>query len=376
MLLAAFLHAGLPQDHLVNELQTIPELDFTLQLEEEHRAGIGCHQLTVHPKTDQQFRHLHNILEILAQSGLKKTILEQASQIFTRLAEVEAKVHNTDIANIHFHEVGAVDTIVDITGALLALDYFGIDEVICSPLPMGRGFVRCAHGNLPLPAPAVAELLKEVPVYGVNQDKELVTPTGAVLATELTDSFGDLPTMQVQTIGYGAGNNRLNNDQPNLLRLFIGEKKEVDEAQRVEVIECTLDDWNTELFPHLLEQLFSNGALDVSLAPLLVKKGRPAHRLQVVAAPTDGYQIREIILRQTSTLGLRYRQEKRMTLAREAVELNTPYGMVQAKRVTKPDGVTIYPEYEACKAVATAHNVALERVYRAVIQAGEEQSNG
>ena len=376
MLLAAFLHAGFPQAWLVDALHTIPGLDFTLQLKEESRAGIGCRQLTVHSKTDQQLRHLHNILEILGQSGLKRSIQEQASQVFTRLAEDEAKVHNTDIANIHFHEVGAVDTIVDITGALLALDYFEIDEVICSPLPMARGFVQCAHGTLPLPAPATAELLKEVPVYGVSQDKELVTPTGAVLATQLAHSFGELPTMQVQAIGYGAGSSRLNHDQPNLLRLFIGKKNIVDEAQSVEVIECTLDDWNTEMFPHLLEQLFDRGALDVSLAPLLVKKGRPAHRLQVVATPTDGYALRKVILQQTSTLGLRYRHEKRMTLPREAVELNTPYGRIQAKRVIKPDGITIYPEYEACKAIAASHNVALERVYRAVIRAGEEHSHG
>lgn len=376
MLLAAFLHAGFPQAHLVEELYTIPGLHFTLQPKEESRAGIGCIQLNVSSEADQQFRHLENILQMIAKSSLKKSVQGQAAKIFTRLAEAEAKVHNTDIAKIHFHEVGAVDTIVDIIGTLLALDHFGVEEVICSPLPMGRGFVRCAHGNLPLPAPAVTELLKKVPVYGITQSKELVTPTGAVLASQLADNFGDQPPMQVEAIGYGAGSNRLNNDQPNLLRLFIGKKNIVEEAQSVEVIECTLDDWNTEMFPHLLELLLDKGALDVSLAPLLVKKGRPAHRLQVIAAPTDGYPLREIILQQTSTLGLRYRQEKRMTLPREAVELNTPYGMVQAKRVSKPDGITIYPEYEACKAVAATHNVALERVYRAVIRAGEEKSNG
>lgn len=373
MLLGAFLHAGLPKDTLLGELSKIPDLDFSLSVENDLRSGIGCKQLSVHSGSKQQFRHLENIIELLQKSTLNTSIQEQATRIFTRLAEAEASVHNVDITKIHFHEVGAVDTIVDTVGALIALEYFGISEVCCSPLPMGRGFVKCAHGNLPLPAPAVCELLRDTPVYGVEQEQELVTPTGAVLAAQLTDTFGSLPTMTIESIGYGAGNNILNNDQPNLLRLLIGKKEIVKETQTVEVIECNLDDWNTEMFPYLSELLFDAKALDVSLSPLLMKKGRPGQRLQVICAPHNALPLRQIILTETSAIGLRFRQENRMTLAREAVEIVTEWGSITAKQVHKPDGTVIYPEYESCKKIAQTEKIPLSRVYNAVIQAGEKK---
>lgn len=373
MLLGAFLHAGLPEDYLIAELSKIPDLDFSLSVENDLRSGIGCKQLSVHSGSKQQFRHLENIIELLQKSTLNTSIQDQATRISTRLAEAEASVHNVDITKIHFHEVGAVDTIVDIVGALIALEYFGISEVCCSPLPMGRGFVKCAHGNLPLPAPAVCELLRDTPVYGVDQEQELVTPTGAVLAAQLTDTFGSLPTMTIESIGYGAGNNILNNEQPNLLRLLIGKKAVVKESQTVEVIECNLDDWNTEMFPYLSELLFDAKALDVSLSPLLMKKGRPGQRLQVICAPHNALPLRQIILTETSAIGLRFRQENRMTLAREAVEIVTEWGSITAKQVQKPDGTVIYPEYESCKKIAQTEKIPLSRVYNAVIQAGEKK---
>ena len=376
MLLGAFLHAGLPKDLLVAELGKIPNLNFSLNIKNDLRSGIGCKQLTVHSDANQQFRHLDNILELLKKSTLKPSIQEQASKIFNRLAEAEANVHNVDIAKIHFHEVGAVDTIVDIVGSLIALDYFCITEVSCSPLPMGRGFVKCDHGNLPLPAPAVCELLRDIPVYGVEQNKELVTPTGAVLATQLADTFGTIPTMTVKDIGYGAGNHTLSNDQPNLLRLLIGEKEVVEETQTVEIIECNLDDWNTEMFPYLSELLFEANALDVSLSPLLMKKGRPGQRIQVICAPHNALPLKQIILSETSAIGLRFRQENRMTLARESVEIETEWGSITAKQVQKPDGKVIYPEYEACKKTAKNENIPLARVYNAVMQTGAKKDNG
>jgi len=373
MLLSAFLHAGLPEDLLTYELTKIPNLDFTLSVTDDIRSGIGCKQLSVHSASAQQFRHLENILELLQKSTLKAAIQERAGSIFTHLAKAEAKVHNVDIAQIHFHEVGAVDTIVDITGTLIALDYFGITEINCSPLPMGRGFVQCDHGNLPLPAPAVCELLYGIPVYGVEQEKELVTPTGAVLASQLADAFGILPSMTITHTGYGAGSTLLNNEQPNLLRLLIGKREVVEETQEVEIIECNLDDWNTEMFPYLSERLFAANALDVSLTPVLMKKGRPGQQLQVICAPHDAFPLKQLILTETSAIGLRFRQENRMTLPRKSVQINTPWGVVKAKQIEKPDGTSIYPEYEACKEIAQAKNIPLERVYKAVMQAGEEK---
>ncbi len=373
MLLGTFLHAGLPEDLLISELAKIPNLDFTLSVTDDIRSGIGCKQVSVHSRSGQQFRHLENILEILQKSTLSASIQKRAAAMFTHLAKAEARVHNVDIAKIHFHEVGAVDTIVDIAGTLIAIDYFGITEISCSPLPMGRGFVRCDHGNLPLPAPAVCELLRDIPVYGVEQDKELVTPTGAVLASQLADTFGILPGMTITHTGYGAGSNILNNEQPNLLRLLIGKKEVIKETQQVEIIECNLDDWNTEMFPYLSELLFSANALDVSLTPVLMKKGRPGQQLQIICAPRDAFPLKQIILTETSAIGLRFRQENRMTLPRDTVEVATRWGKIKAKQVEKPDGTTIYPEYEACKEIAQSENISLERIYKAVIQAGEEK---
>ncbi|RUM46414.1 MAG: nickel pincer cofactor biosynthesis protein LarC [Desulfocapsa sp.] len=376
MLLGAFLHAGLPQDQLISRLKRIPNLDFEIQISQDQRSGIGCYQIHVHSKSEQQFRHLNDILGLLNDSSLTDSIKNRASGVFTRLAVAEAKVHNVDMEKIHFHEVGAVDTIVDVVGTLIALDYFNITELICSPLPMGRGFVNCAHGRLPLPAPAVCELLKDIPVYGVAQDQELVTPTGAVLAACLADSFGSIPSMNIKQTGYGAGNNQLKNKQPNLLRLLIGQKEAVNEAQSVEIIECNLDDWNTEMFPYLSEKLFAGGALDVSLSPLLMKKGRPGQQLQVICPIHQGLTLRQIIFSETSAIGLRFRHENRMTLTRKTVNIPTQWGNIAAKEVQKPQGVVIYPEYEACKKVAQAEDIPLPDIYNAVIQAGEKKTNG
>jgi uncharacterized protein (TIGR00299 family) protein len=373
MLLGAFFHAGFPQDVLSTELNKITGFDFGIKVKNEIRSGISCNSVQIHSPSQQQFRHLGDILDLLKNSTLPPPIIDKAEQIFIRLAEAEAKVHNVDLAKIHFHEVGAVDTIVDVVGTLIALDFFGIHELHCSPLPMGRGFVHCDHGKLPLPAPAVCELLQNVPVYGVEQEAELVTPTGAVLAVQLADTFGSIPSMTIQHVGYGAGSNSFKNDQPNLLRLIIGEKQETEESQSVEIIETNLDDWNTETFPYLCELLFAAGALDVSLSPLLMKKGRPGHCLQVIATPQHTLPIKQIILSETSAIGLRFRQEKRMTLSRKRIEVDTEWGMVEAKQVKTPGGQVLYPEYEACRRIAIANNVPLARVYRAIVRAEQKE---
>lgn len=373
MLLGALFHAGFSQDVLSTELGKIRGLDFSIEVKNDIRSGIGCNSVTVHSPSQQQFRHLGDIQDLLKHSALQPAIKDKAEQIFIRLAKAEAKVHNVDLAKIHFHEVGAVDTIVDVVGTLIALDSFGISEIHCSPLPMGRGFVHCDHGKLPLPAPAVCELLQNIPVYGVEQEEELVTPTGAVLAVQLSDTFGIMPPMSIQHVGYGAGSNNFRKDQPNLLRLIIGKKQQPEENQIIEIIETNLDDWNTEIFPYLCDLLFAAGALDVSLSPLLMKKGRPGHCLQVIAMPQHTLPLKQIILSETSAIGLRFRQEKRMTLSRKNVEVNTEWGLVQAKQVQTPDGDVLYPEYEACRQIATMHNIPLARVYRAIVQAEQKE---
>ena len=366
MLLAALLHAGLDKELLQDELTKIKGIDFQLNVEDQLQSGIGCKQVSVHSPSKQHLRHPGDILDLLEESDLDPPIITKASQLFTRLAEAEAKVHQTTIDKIHFHEVGAIDTIVDIVGALIGLRDMGVDRVICSPLPMGRGFVQCAHGTFPLPAPAVCELLHGVPVYGVEQNKELVTPTGAVLAVGLANEFGSMPAMTVKKIGYGAGSHKLNNKQPNLLRLIIGDVHAVEENATVEIIETNLDDWNSEGFPYLCDLLFNQGALDVSLSPLIMKKGRPGQLLRVIANPAHALELKQTILSETTSLGLRYRKEERMTLQREAITISTPWGEIVAKQVQTPKGTVIYPEYEACRKVAEEQKIPLAQVYRAV----------
>ncbi len=366
MLLGALLHAGLSEDHLLTELAKLGKIDFTLTVTEELRAGIGSKQLSVHSPAKQRFRHLNNIINLLEASSLPSDIIEKSIAIFSRLATAEATVHNISVNEVHFHEVGAVDTIIDITGSLIGLKKLGVEQIFCSPLPMGHGFVDCAHGHLPLPAPAVCELLKNTPVYGVQQTKELVTPTGAALATGLADSFGAMPTMTISKTGYGAGQHTLSNKQPNLLRLIIGTSVSSNESKVVEIIETNLDDWNSEGFPYLCDLLFAKGALDVSLSPLIMKKGRPGQLLRVISDPVHSLDLKNIILSETTSIGLRFRKEERMTLARKNVMVDTPWGKIVAKKVLTPVGATIYPEYEACRRVAEEHQIPLAQVYHTV----------
>lgn len=366
MLLAALLHAGLDKELLEEELAKIKGINFQLNMADQLRAGIGCRRVSVQSPSTQKLRHLEEILDLLKESALDALIVTKASQLFTRLAEAEAKVHQSTPEKIHFHEVGAIDTIVDIVGTLIGLKQLGISKVFCSPLPMGRGFVRCAHGTLPLPAPAVCELLQGIPVYGVEHDQELVTPTGAVLAVGLADAFGEMPAMTVKNVGYGAGTHTLKNEQPNLLRLIIGEAQTEQKDTTVEIIETNLDDWNSEGFPYLCDILFKQGALDVSLSPLVMKKGRPGQLLRVICHQAHSLPLKQTILSETSAIGLRFRKEERMTLERKAITVSTPWGEIIAKQVQTPQGRVIYPEYEACRKVAEEKCIPLSRVYLAV----------
>ena len=268
---------------------------------------------------------------------------------------------------MHFHEVGAVDALIDIVGAVIGLKQLGIDEVICSPLPLPRGWVRCQHGELPLPAPAVCELLKGVPVHGENLVQELVTPTGAALAVEFSRSFGPLPAMTIEQTGYGAGTRERRDRRPNLLRLLIGTRHSVEEAQQVEVLETQLDDWNPESWPHVAAKLLAAGALDISLMPIQMKKGRPGFLLQVIADSAHAAALKTLLLTETSAIGLRFHRAQRMTLPRNIVELSTPWGKVRGKQVELPDGSRrIKPEYEDCARLAAEHGIPLQKIYAAI----------
>ena len=367
MLLGALINAGLSKQLLEGELAKLNLEPFDFKAVEKKVQSISATSVSIESKSQQTFRYLGDIETILQKSTLAETIIEKSLAVFQCLAEAEARVHGKPVNEIHFHEVGALDTIIDIVGTVTGLHLLGIKKVYCSPLPLGRGFVKCAHGNLPLPAPAVCNLLKDVPVYGVDANRELVTPTGAALAASLADHYGEIPPMTPAATGYGAGDWSGTDDRPNLLRLIMGYSEFVDEAQQVEIIETNLDDWSPEGFPFLCDRLFAGKALDVSLTPILMKKGRPGFCLSVIARFQDSHNLKEIILTETSAIGLRYRTEQRVTLPRESVQVNTRWGSITAKKVKTGNGSKIYPEYESCRLVAEEHALPLDTVYREVL---------
>jgi uncharacterized protein (TIGR00299 family) protein len=368
MLLGALLDAGLPEALLRAELDKLKLPSCRLEIKPVVKAGLRAVMVKVRAEVEQQ-RHLADIQALLEKSELDAALSRRALAVFQRLAEAEARIHGTTVEEVHFHEVGAVDAIIDIVGAVVGLHHLGINEIVCSPLPMPRGWVRCAHGELPLPAPAVCELLKGVPVQGENLAQELVTPTGAALAVELSRSFGPLPPMLIEQTGYGAGSRERRDRRPNLLRLLIGRRQAVEESQLVEVIETQVDDWNPEFWPHVSAQLLAAGALDVSLLPIQMKKGRPGFLLRLLADPAHATQLKELVLSETSAIGLRFHNMQRMTLPRTVVELETPWGIVRGKKVELPDGSSrIKPEYEDCAKLVREHGIPLQRIYTVIAQ--------
>jgi len=372
MLLGALLDAGLPEAHLREVLAALPLHGFTLSVERKTVQGFAATRVTVecdshdHHSHEHEHRHLAEISSLLSKAAIPAQVRDKALAVFTRLAEAEAAVHGTTIDQIHFHEVGAVDALVDIVGVVAGFEYLKIKQLICSPLPMARGWITCAHGEIPLPGPAVCRLLAGVPVYGENIDQELVTPTGAALVRELANDFGPMSPMLLTQTGYGAGSMVRHDGRPNLLRLLLGQSMVVQEAQQVEVIETHLDDWNPEFWPHVSERLIAAGALDVCLIPIQMKKGRPGFLLRVIAEPATRDTVTNVVFSETSAIGLRLRREERMTLPREIITVTTPWGDLPAKKISTPNGTVITPEYEACRTLAEAHHLPLQEVYSAV----------
>ncbi len=364
MFLGAIIHAGVDKDFLIKELKTLEIDDFDIKVKKESISSIEAIKVDVVVKPCKEARHLPHLLNIVESSTLPSIIKTQAASVFQELARAEAKVHGIDVEKVHFHEVGALDTIIDVVGTLIGLHYLGVSRLVASPIPAGHGFVKCAHGVLPLPGPAVCEILKGVPVYGINIDKELVTPTGAALIKVLVSDYGPMPPMNLTATGYGAGSHKLPEDHPNLFRLILGQAAEVAENQEIEIIETNLDDWNPEMYPYVCELLLAEGALDVNLTTIQMKKGRPGFKLQVICSPVKSLPIKQILLTETTAIGLRFRREHRYTLIREIIEVDTPWGKVPAKRVETPAGAIIYPEYEECRKIAERHGISLQKVYK------------
>jgi len=364
MLLGALVDAGLSLDELRADLSHLSLPGYEISAERVSKRGISGTRVSVRAEASHEHRGLSDITAIIARAELPREVAARAVAVFTRLAEAEAAVHGHSVEEVHFHEVGAVDAIVDIVGALCGLRRLNVGKLYVSPLPLGGGWVESAHGRLPVPAPATSLLLKGVPTYGGPVEAELVTPTGAAIVATLADGFGSMPPMTLRAVGWGAGAADL--PHPNLVRLFLGDAAEQPGRQYLVMLETNVDDMNPEFFDHVMERLFTAGALDVFYTPILMKKSRPAVLVSVLADPERADQLADILFRETSTFGVRRREVLRQCLDREWREVDTPYGTVRVK-IGLLDGeeVSAAPEYEDCRRLAGERGVPVMEVYQA-----------
>ncbi len=365
MFLGALLDAGLQFDALKRILATLPLEGYALETVKEEKQHLFGTRLIVHVDgTKQPVRGLNEIAEIVQEGELSPDVKASIMAIFESIAREEGIIHNHPPEKVHFHEVGAVDSIIDIVGAVYGLESLGITTLSASALPLGSGFVETRHGRIPVPAPATMALLKDIPVYDSGLQYELVTPTGAALVTCLSQSFGGMPPMRVESVGYGAGKRDLP-DRPNLLRILIGREHLEGQVETVVLLEANLDDMNPEWLGFLMERLLEAGALDVVFFPVQMKKNRPGILLQVMGLPHQRDQLMEILFRETTTLGVRFRFSQRKTLRGEVVDLESPWGVLAVKRVLRQDGASnLMPEYEACRRIAREEGIPIREIYR------------
>jgi uncharacterized protein (TIGR00299 family) protein len=372
MFLAALLDAGVELDRLRAELAKIDMGTYEFTQGRVMRKGLAGNHVEIMIPEKQPHRHLSHIEKMIGAAAIDNAVKTRALQVFRRLGEAEAKLHNQPIEKIHFHEVGAVDAIIDILGVCLGLGMLGNPELVCSSLNVGGGSVEAAHGSLPVPAPATAELLKGIPVYSSGVESELVTPTGAALVSTLAVSFGPVPPMIIERIGYGAGTKDFPT-HPNIARLMLGEKSgEAGIAsggagdETVVVIEANIDDMNPQIYGYFAEKALAAGALDVTCTPLQMKKNRPGLLVSVIAKPELESMLTRLLFAETTTIGVRTTRARRKVLDREVVKVETAYGAVQVK-LARLDGkeVNAAPEFEDCKRLAEEKSVPLKEVMQA-----------
>ena len=364
MILGAMVAAGVNPDFLRQQLSLLPVSGFSVNFERVNRSGLSATYARVETASEDKHRHLADIKQIIDRSGLSERVKQRAVQIFTRLAEAEARVHNEPVDHVHFHEVGALDAILDVIGAAICFDYLKIDRFMCSPLHVGSGMVKMAHGCFPIPPPAVAELLKGVPFYAGDVKGELLTPTGAAIITTVCSDYGPIPQMTTESTGYGAGT-REYPDFPNVLRVFVGETSLATD-ERLWMIETNLDDASPQIIGHVMDRVLESGALDCFFTPVQMKKNRPGVLLSVLCGPDEKEGLMKLLFMETTTLGVRSYEVGRRALERSAVRVETQYGSIDVK-VAHLDGrvVNEMPEFEQCREAATKANVPLKTVEEA-----------
>jgi uncharacterized protein (TIGR00299 family) protein len=379
MTLAALIDAGADLSAIQAGIDSLGLPGCRIVASDVKKCGFRARQIVVEHPPEDAHRHLHHITAMIDGGKLSSHAANTAKRIFEKLAEAEAKVHGTTIAKVHFHEVGAVDSIADVVGAAIALDLLEIDRVECSPIPTGRGFVEIAHGRCTIPAPATGELLRGVPIAPSDVEGELTTPTGAAIVATLAARFGPLPAMRIDRIGYGAGQKDFSH--PNILRVMIGSpvapaagrsdpQAHSPHTETIIVLETNLDDCPGDVVAHAIDRLWAAGALDVTVTPIQMKKSRPAIAIGVQANPADADALEAILFHETTTLGVRRTTTQRTVLARDAHSVKTPWGPIAGKIAHLPNGTRRFtPEYEACHGVSIERGIPLAEVIATARQA-------
>jgi len=379
MTVGALLDAGLKIETLEKELRKLDLSGYQLEVNKVVKKGISATRFKVKIKEEGVERSFKGILDILEKSKLDEEIKKETKKIFFSIAQAESKIHRKDIDKIHFHEIGGLDSIIDITSAAIGIKTLGIEEIHSSALPTGKGFVKCAHGVIPVPAPATLELLKDIPTYSGGIESEMITPTGAGIISTLAKNFGERPLMKIERIGYGAGEKEFT--IPNLLRVSIGEKILKDEnlkdgyvSDEAVLIETNIDDMNPEFYDYVMERLFSKGALDVFLTPIQMKKNRPAHMLSIIVYEQNLKEMLEVLFYESTTLGVRIREIKRLRLVQQNFIAETKYGKIKVKvGIFKGEIKNIAPEHENCKKFAKQHKIPLKEIYEEVKKVAYEK---
>ncbi len=363
MTLGALADLGVPLDLIRENIERLDIEHVDIVERKVQQNGITAVKIDVRPSTQGPVRTFANIRNIIESSDLKSSVKERSLMIFHTLADAEGKIHGKHPDQVHFHEIGAADSIVDIVGAALGLDWLGAGEIHASPVPLGTGMVKTKHGVLPVPVPAVVEILRGVPVYSSGIPTEIVTPTGAAILKACVDQFGPLPPMELEAVGYGSGHKELG--IPNLLRILMGAAMtEVNVRERALLITTNIDDMNPELYEYVMEKLFAAGASDVWLAPIQMKKTRPATSLHVLVPPGEVERVKEIIFEETNTLGLRISQVEKEALERDYLQVDTGYGEVRVKVGRKGERIiNLAPENADCQKVARESGIPLKEIY-------------
>jgi len=372
MIVGSLIDAGADASKLMVALKGLDVVGYTLAIEKTKKQGFAATRFDVRLDSaeKQPHRHLKHVVAIIEAARLDEGVKRKAIRVFERLANAEAAVHGTTIEKVHFHEVGAVDAIIDVVGAVVALDLLGVEEIACSPIPVGSGTVRCSHGIMPVPAPATAELLKGVPIAATDEAGELTTPTAAAVLTTLAGRFGAVPEMKLKQVGYGAGT-RDGTTRPNVLRVLIGSPVSTLDADtdEVTVLETNLDDASPQVVAHCMDRLLAAGALDVYSVPIQMKKTRSGILLAVICETPRAAELERLIFAETPTFGVRRHTVRRTKLRRRHETVSTPFGSIRMK-IGESDGqLTATPEYEDCRMAAEGHQVALRTVLDAARKA-------